>query len=138
MNDAATLVKTFVGSLELGPPVTVAGLTVFAIQHPGPPGHYLTYSQASAVGAVAIVEVDAQGEVGSLLVRNEGDSAVLIIEGEILLGMKQTRVLNVSVLVPPHARLVVPVSCVEAGRWSQATDVARRDRFHLSPMVRTV
>jgi hypothetical protein len=37
--------------------------------------------------------------------------------GEQLVGAKQNRVLNVSLMVPPSTSLDIPVSCVEAGRW---------------------
>jgi hypothetical protein len=42
MSDASALVKTFVGSLEVGSPVTAVGLTVFAIHRRAPHGDYLT------------------------------------------------------------------------------------------------
>jgi hypothetical protein len=37
--------------------------------------------------------------------------------GEQVIGAKQNRVLNVSLMVAAHTALSVPVSCVEAGRW---------------------
>ena len=42
---------------------------------------------------------------------------MLLYEGEEVLGAQQNRTFDVSVLVAPHTRLTVPVSCVEAGRW---------------------
>jgi hypothetical protein len=60
-----------------------------------------------------------------------------LLEGEVLLGMKQTRVLNISILVPGLAMLMVPVSCVEMGRWHRVSDAALgKDRLNLSPKVR--
>jgi hypothetical protein len=43
----------------------------------------------------------------------------LFLEGEELRGAKQNRILNTSVLVPAQARLTIPVSCVEQGRWQR-------------------
>jgi hypothetical protein len=45
-------------------------------------------------------------------------TAVLLIDGEGLLGAKQNRILNTSVLVGPGQRVTIPVSCVERGRWA--------------------
>jgi hypothetical protein len=67
------------------------------------------------------LHVDELGEVGSvpeLRVINGGARPVLILEGDELVGAKQNRVLNSSVLVAAKSQLVLPVSCVERGRWS--------------------
>jgi hypothetical protein len=41
------------------------------------------------------------------------------LDGEELVGAKQNRILNLSLLVPARTSLEIPVSCVEQGRWSQ-------------------
>ena len=41
------------------------------------------------------------------------------VPGEMLVGGDQNRTMNVTVLCPPQVRTVVPVSCVEAGRWGK-------------------
>jgi hypothetical protein len=50
-------------------------------------------------------------------VKNKGKRPLLIPEGQILMGAKQNRVINVTVLVAAGKKFVLPVSCVEAGRW---------------------
>jgi hypothetical protein len=40
-----------------------------------------------------------------------------LLDGEELVGAKQNRVLNLTVLVGVHTEIAIPVSCVEAGRW---------------------
>ena len=57
------------------------------------------------------------GEVPNLSVTNSSDRPILIPEGEILVGAKQNRVVNVTVLVAARSTFKVPVSCVEQGRW---------------------
>jgi hypothetical protein len=43
---------------------------------------------------------------------------VLILDGEELVGAKQNRVVNTTLLIAAAAVAVIPVSCVEQGRWS--------------------
>src|SRR5262245_1039114 len=59
-----------------------------------------------------------EGHVPELRVKNSGDRPVLILDGEELIGAKQNRIVNVTILVAPQSEIVIPVSCVEAGRWS--------------------
>jgi hypothetical protein len=53
------------------------------------------------------------------LVENPLVERVLLYDGEELVGAKQNRILNVSVLVEAKSTLTIPVSCVEQGRWSR-------------------
>src|SRR5262249_41694510 len=52
---------------------------------------------------------------------NSSDRMVFLMAGEQLVGAKQNRVLNASIMVPPQSTLSIPVSCVEAGRWRYRT-----------------
>jgi ARG/rhodanese/phosphatase superfamily protein len=64
-----------------------------------------------------VAEVDAAGMVPELAVANPLESNVLLYDGEELLGAKQNRILNVTVLVAAQSETRIPVSCVEQGRW---------------------
>jgi hypothetical protein len=77
----------------------------------------LCLEEALAAGTLGVSEVSAKGHVPELRVKNSGDLSVLILDGEELVGAKQNRIVNVTVLVPPHSEIVIPVSCIEAGRW---------------------
>lgn len=59
----------------------------------------------------------ASATVPQLQVHNPGAVDMLIPAGKILEGGRQTRTVNVSILVPAGATMEIPVSCVEAGRW---------------------
>jgi len=79
---------------------------------------YVTLDEALA-GGLRVREVDESGSVPELVVENPLDSRVLLYDGEELVGAKQNRILNVSVLVEAKTTLRIPVSCVEQGRWSR-------------------
>ena len=42
---------------------------------------------------------------------------MLILDGEELVGAKQNRLVNATLLIAAQVELVIPVSCVERGRW---------------------
>jgi hypothetical protein len=54
--------------------------------------------------------------VPDLAVESKGNVRLLFIEGEELVGAKQNRILNTSVLIAAHTKPKIPVSCVEQGR----------------------
>jgi hypothetical protein len=93
---------------------------------------YLTLDEALAQGVIQITEVGEAGAVPELRALNTGDRPVLLTDGEELIGAKQNRVLNLTILIPPQRTVVIPVSCVEAGRWhhvSPAFAAAARVQF---------
>jgi len=93
---------------------------------------YLVLDEALASGVVEITEISEQGSVPDLKVINRGPKAVLILDGEELLGAKQNRIVNLTILVAANSELTIPVSCVEAGRWrsrSRAFTSAPRTQF---------
>ena len=71
-----------------------------------------------AAGHVSIREVSDAGTLPVLLLENSGPNPILVLDGEELIGAKQNRVANCTILAPAHATIKIPVSCVEAGRWS--------------------
>lgn len=64
-----------------------------------------------------VTEVSEAGSVPFLQVANGADRPLLLVDGEELIGAKQNRILNTTVLVAAHAEVTIPVSCVERGRW---------------------
>ena len=98
-------------------------LTVFPLLAPnGTEPDYLTLEQALSQKLIQITELDNEGSVPELKLNNMGIEGVLIIEGEELVGAKQNRIVNTSFLVAGKTEVVIPVSCVEQGRWSYRSD----------------
>ena len=100
-------------SLHVGHGVECGSITVFPV-----------WTDGSAVPAVdwtgkglVIDEVEG-GSVPQLGVTNTTDQPQLILEGDILAGGRQDRMAGETVLVMPGESIIIPVNCVEAGRWN--------------------
>jgi hypothetical protein len=117
MTDLA-LEKTPVAQpFQLGDPVEHRGVVVCPLfPLTDPRAGYLTLEEAIPRG-LRIEELDSAGSVPELRVVNPLAEHVLLYDGEELVGAKQNRILNVSVLVGTRTELPIPVSCVEQGRW---------------------
>jgi hypothetical protein len=105
--------------LRVGDPDVHGPLAVFPVFGPPATVEYVAFAQAAGHG-VAFKELEDGASVNDLVVVNASGKAVLLFEGEEVLGAQQNRTFDVSVLVPAGAALRVPVSCVEAGRWDGA------------------
>ena len=103
--------------MELGHRVELGGLVIFPLLGNGQRlVSYLSGPEAIETGLIEVSEL-SRPEISCLLVNNLSSIPVLLVEGEMLIGMKQNRTMNVTVLCPPMTETVVPVSCVEEGRW---------------------
>ena len=103
---------------SIGTPQHHGHLSVFPLLHPSPrTPFYLTLDEALAQGVVRITEASKGGHVPELLLTNLGDLPILLLDGEELVGAKQNRVLNLTVMAPRKSEVIIPVSCVEQGRW---------------------
>lgn len=108
------------GSLELGTLTCIHGLGVVPLLLSDEVTELPTIDlldQALGKGNVKITETSEGGEVPFLKVDNTGENHILILEGEELVGGKQNRVVNTSLLVLAGLSVKIPVSCMEAGRW---------------------
>jgi hypothetical protein len=82
---------------------------------------YTALADAMSARTLTVTEVSEGGSVPELLVTNDSTVPVLIIDGEELIGAKQNRILNTSILLKEQSRTKVPVSCTEQGRWAYAS-----------------
>ncbi len=94
---------------------------------------YLLLEDGIAQGKVRVTELNSSGSVPELRIENTADLPVLLVDGEELVGAKQNRVLNLTILAPAKQTTIIPVSCVEAGRWNMASpDLKPVDHFMYS------
>jgi hypothetical protein len=125
---------SFLSSLTIGSPIAVNALSVYPLLRSSADApFYDTLSDAVRAGTLHITEVSAAGSVPELRVVNDGKRPVLIIDGEELVGAKQNRIVNLTVLVPEGTTIPLPVTCVEAGRWRHVSDeFAPAERAHFA------
>lgn len=122
MSDSPQSISDLLGYLIPDAPQEAPGITIVPLLRTGAPAfEYVSMGRAFGAGSLAVREVSQGGSVPELLVENAGDKAVLLLDGEEVAGAKQNRMLNTSIMVDAHGRLVVPVSCTEAGRWGYAS-----------------
>ncbi|GAB4238052.1 MAG: hypothetical protein Kow00109_12290 [Acidobacteriota bacterium] len=112
--------------------VTHRSLGMVPVVTPTTPPHLdevLLLEEALAQNSLEVTETGPGGQVPFLKVINHGKQPVLILEGEELVGGKQNRVVNTSILVPAAAEVKIPVSCMEAGRWHYQPEHPLAEKF---------
>ena len=94
---------------------------------------YRLLDEALAQKCARVTEVSESGSVPELKFTNDCDRPVLLMDGEELVGAKQNRILNLTVLAPAGKTIIIPVSCVEAGRWhARSAEFSVAGRAHFS------
>jgi hypothetical protein len=111
------LITETISSARLGKPTTFRNLTVFPVFGSKAAPDYFTLDEALAGKLAKVTEVSEGGSVPDLKFINDSDSAVFLMEGEELIGAKQNRTLNLSILIAAKRTVSIPVSCVERRRW---------------------
>lgn len=111
------IAETLAG-LRFGSPQVHLNLALFPLiaEFDRVPG-YLLLDEALDRKLAHVREVSAEGRVPELAFENSGSGKILLVDGDELVGAKQNRILNLTILVGGGQKLVIPVSCVEQGRW---------------------
>jgi len=102
----------------------MAILPVFTSPNGGP--DYGLLKEAMDQKLISVTEVNRSGSVPELKVTTTSPLPILLLDGEELIGAKQNRVLNTSILLKGNSETLIPVSCTERGRW-QYTSTAFSD-----------
>jgi hypothetical protein len=125
-----TLLAERLHSLTVGGATRHRNLDVFPLRGEDRPGpDYVLAAEAIRSGVVRVEEEGAAGVVARMLVVNSGARPVLVLDGELLVGQKQNRVVNASMLLPAMSTSTVPVSCVERGRWHASGEASSSEHF---------
>ncbi len=140
MVDTVGSAKQWLRTVTIGAGMHSKNLTIFPLywrgdeaiaSHEAPPSwgddevgdrkkvRYQLLADAIEAKQARVEETSEAGDVPLLAVTNDGAMPILIPEGEILIGAKQNRTVNLTLLVAGKTQMQMPVSCVEAGRWSR-------------------
>ncbi|MBW2072389.1 MAG: hypothetical protein JRI89_14185, partial [Deltaproteobacteria bacterium] len=113
-----TILQTYLAEAKIGRKQSYRNLAVFPLLS----GYaaaldYITLDEALAADLLEVMEKNESGSVPELKVVNKSPRMVLIVDGEELVGAKQNRIVNTTMLLRGNSTTVIPVSCVEQGRW---------------------
>lgn len=113
------VIQESLAGLKLGAPQVHRNLAFFPLLGDGGgAAGYLLLEEALDRKLARITEVSGEGSVPELAFENTSGEKILLVDGDELIGAKQNRVINISILVGGGMRIPIPVSCVEQGRWS--------------------
>jgi len=105
---------------DIHPPARVGRLTVFPITLSRtvdrlPP--LLTMQQAMDRGLLAVEELGSATIEQARFVNKSRDRMIFLMAGELISGGKQNRTLQSDALLGPNSSAVLPLYCVQKGRW---------------------
>ncbi len=112
-------IQLFLKDVKLGGKQSHLSMTLIPLLAPevGEPD-YLTLEEALTRGLAEVNEVSKDGSVPDLKLTNKSTNKLLVVDGEELVGAKQNRIINATFLIAGDTEIIIPVSCVEQGRWS--------------------
>ena len=85
----------------------------------------------------SVQEIGIEGRVEEVRVNNFSKDFLFISDGEAIIGAKQNRIAERSVIIAPFYSQKIPVKCVEQNRWNyeEGMEFAKSD-FVLNPKAR--
>lgn len=123
--------------VTIAPPQSGAGLTLFPlVATVEGESEYDLLPDALEAGSLVITEVGEQGTVPELLAINKGARDVLVLDGMQLIGAKQNRTVSRTILLAAGTETRIPVSCMEQGRWRNASRSMKSSLDHSPAKVR--
>jgi hypothetical protein len=100
---------------------------------------YFTLDEALEGKWIEVSESSESGSVPQIKILNRSNRMVFLMAGEQVVGCKQNRVLNASIMVPANGEIPLPVTCVESGRWGYKSSVFSSahtsSHYHLRAMM---
>jgi len=126
------ILNELLDNITIGEPQVFEEVQVFPLfsSRSESPASFLQLDEALEQGLAEITEVSDGGSVPQLTVTNKSPRDIIIYDGQQLIGAKQNRIVNTTVVVAANSTLPIPVSCVEQGRWRYTSPgFSSSDRF---------
>lgn len=134
-----TIISKFLEQTKIGKKQTHKNLSIFPVLSTYALNFdYLILDEALSGASIEVTEVDNAGAVPELKVINKSPMMVLILDGEELVGAKQNRIVNTTILIQGNSTTVIPVSCVEQGRWTYESQRFRSQKRIMSYHLRAL
>lgn len=131
------VLESYIQSLQIGRLSTYQDLTLcFLTRSETANLVVLNYCEGLITGGLEVEEIRGGGDVNTLKFTNVSLFSIFVPQGVILLGLKQNRATAQSFLIKPREELIVPVLCVEEGRWTSETKVGRISPYQLYPRLK--
>lgn len=105
------------GKVHPGEPVEVGEVSIVPLLSGDPGPDAVLLEEALETSCAVVEELGEAGSVQEVKVTYTGPGMLLLLDGEEILGAKQNRIFNASFLVASGPPVIIPVSCVEQGRW---------------------
>jgi len=113
------VIKNYLNEAKIGRKQSHRNLAMYPLLSSYAAGlEYITLDEAFSQGLIEVIERDEAGSVPELKVINKSPCMILVLDGEELVGAKQNRIVNTTILIQGKSTTVIPVSCVEQGRWA--------------------
>lgn len=122
--------------IELQEPQNYKNMKVIGINVPDNHVDLMSLETGLDMGLVEITEINENASVGEVKVKNNAVTPLLILDGEEIIGSKQNRIVNATIIIPPKSEKIIPVSCVEEGRWKYNTKKFRYSSHMATSRVR--
>ncbi|MEO0275732.1 MAG: DUF6569 family protein [candidate division WOR-3 bacterium] len=104
--------------IEVGEPFFIKNLLLYPLYFEnGSKFNPFSLDEALNNKIVRIEEVNG-GKINEVIFKNLSNERVFAIDGEEIIGALQNRVINTAFLAEEKTEFLLPVTCVEEGRWS--------------------
>ena len=88
----------------------------------------LTLKKGLELDLVEVKELD-ESTVNTISVKNDAVTPLIIFNGEEIIGSKQNRIINNTMVLAPKSINHVEVSCTEQGRWEHITPTFKQSEY---------